>query len=195
MLKDLIKILKAGGVAVIPTDTIYGVVGQALNKKVVKKIYQLKNRDTKKPSIILISSINDLKKFGVKLSQEQKTILNLIWPGPVSVVFSPHLSFRLPRSKKLQALIKQTGPLIAPSANPEGLPPAKNVLEARQYFGTQVDYCLAGGTKAGQASALIKIIKNKIEVLRPGKLPKSVLKYLHPAMAGQVWLITTTLLK
>lgn len=65
-LKNIIKILKSSGVGVMPTDTIYGLVGRAEDKKAVERIYKIKRRNKKKPFIILISNIQDLKKFGVR---------------------------------------------------------------------------------------------------------------------------------
>ena len=62
---ELVKILKTGGVGVIPTDTIYGLVGSALNKKTVERVYKLRHRNSKKPMIILIGEISDLKKLGI----------------------------------------------------------------------------------------------------------------------------------
>ncbi|MFA6476139.1 MAG: L-threonylcarbamoyladenylate synthase [Candidatus Paceibacterota bacterium] len=168
--KEIAHILKTGGVGVIPTDTLYGLVAQALDKKAVTRVRRLKSRGPSKPFIILISSIRDLEKFKIKLDPESKKILTKIWPGPVSVAFNKKLSFRLPKNKFLNELIKKTGPLIAPSANPEGSPPASTISDARNYFGTKIDFYLSNGKKlAGQPSTLISLKKGQIEILRYGK--------------------------
>ena len=73
--EELLKILKNGGVAVMPTDTIYGIVGQAENVATVHRIYNLKKRTPEKPCIILISDIAQLENFSIKLSEEQKNKL------------------------------------------------------------------------------------------------------------------------
>ncbi len=169
---------------VIPTDTIYGLVGLAKDKRVVAKIRRLKGRSQGKPFIILISSLKDLEQFKIKLSTADRKILAKIWPGPVSVAFSKKLSLRWPKNKFLNGLIKKTGPLVAPSANPEGLAPAQTIAEAKNYFGPKVDpakygvnfYLSAGRKLSGQPSTLISL-KNgsskgragKIEILRQGK--------------------------
>ena len=70
------KIIRAGGVGIIPTDTIYGMVGSALSKKTVNKIYKLQFRNPKKPLIILISSLSDLSYFGIKPDAGLRKILN-----------------------------------------------------------------------------------------------------------------------
>lgn len=83
--KKVIEILKAGGVGVIPTDTLYGIIGLAKNKETVERIYQLRQRNPHKPFIILISSLNDLKKFNLSLSKVVLSFLSKIWPEKISV--------------------------------------------------------------------------------------------------------------
>src|SRR3990167_998249 len=99
-LPKIIKLIKDGKIGVIPTDTIYGIVGSALNKKTVEEIYRLKKRSKKKPFIILISKLDDLKKFDIKLTQSQTEFLKKIWPNPVSVVLQK-VAFRMPKDEKL----------------------------------------------------------------------------------------------
>jgi len=68
-------------------------------------------------------------------------------------------AFRLPRPKKLVDFLKKTGPLVAPSANPEGLKPAENITQAKKYFGSNVNFYLAGKTLKSEPSVLIEINK------------------------------------
>jgi O-6-methylguanine DNA methyltransferase len=82
----LALLLKEGVIAVMPTDTIYGICASAFNKKAVQKVYKLRKRNPKKPCIILISKIENLKLFGIKLTKKQKEILQKIWLGKVSVI-------------------------------------------------------------------------------------------------------------
>lgn len=178
-MQEIIKVLKNDGIAIIPTDTIYGIVGCALNKVAVGKIYALKERTPSKPFIILISDINDLKTFNIKISTGTKKLLEKYWPGPVSVILecldssfeylhrgTESLAFRLPANKDLVDLIRQTGPLVAPSANPEGLPPANNVSEAKEYFGEKIDFYVQGKTSA-KPSKIVRITDEGEEVIRP----------------------------
>ncbi len=179
--ENLIDVLKKGGVAVMPTDTIYGIVGQALNRNTVQKIYDFKKRAPEKPCIVLVSDVSDLEKFSTNLSGEQKNLLNQYWPGPVSVVvdcfnddlFYLHrgtntLAFRVPKSDALKLLITITGPLIVPSANTEGMPVATNIQQAEAYFGENLDLYVDGGEISGKASKLLRLNKDSsIEILRP----------------------------
>jgi len=177
--QKVVQILKKGGVGVIPTDTLYGIVGQALNKKAVAKIYYLKKRNPKKPFIILISSINDLKKFGVTLRPAYYSLITKFWPGKISIIFkcqdpkyrylhrgTKSLAFRLPNDKELIKLIKKTGPLVAPSANTEGGPPAKTIIQAEKYFKNKIDFFLNGGRLNRKPSRLITIEDGRIKSLR-----------------------------
>lgn len=163
---QVIKILKHDGVGIIPTDTLYGLVGSAYSAKAINRIYKIKNRDKKKKLIVLISSIKDLEKFKIKLSTIQIQILKKYWPGKVSIVLN-NIAFRLPKDKKIIDILKKTGPLVAPSANPEGKIPAENTIEAWKYFGDNVDFYFGKKTLKGESSALIKLSKNgEIIVLR-----------------------------
>lgn len=171
----LVKSLKTGKIVVLPTDTLYGLVGQALRPKTVARIYTLKKRNPKKPVIILIGDITELKKFKITLSPKQKEVAKKIWSSrrASSIIFdcsfkkffylhrgTKTLAFRLPRQKKFRAFLLKTGPLVAPSANPEGLPPAKNIKEAKKYFGEAVDFYLPGKILEGKPSKIIRLKKN-----------------------------------
>lgn len=175
--KDVAQILKNGGVGVLPTDTLYGIVGQARNQTAVENIYRIKGRDPKKPLIILVSGLIEVEEFGVRVDIRDRKILNQIWPGPFSVIFDAaapeyltrgqnSLAFRLPDDKKLLALIRKTGPLVAPSANPEGETPAKDITEAVKYFKDRVDFYVDAGKIEREPSTLIKIVEGNIEKLR-----------------------------
>jgi len=179
--------LRGGGIGVVPTDTIYGIVGSALNKKTIRKIYRLRKRNPKKPMIILIGSMNDLKLFGIHASPTLKKILSDVWPGAVSVVLpigaraggsakkfaylhrgTRTLAFRLPKPEWLRALLRKTGPLVAPSANIEGKRPARTMKEAKRYFGDKIQCYVDVGRRDAKPSTLVTVRKNKLHVLRMG---------------------------
>jgi L-threonylcarbamoyladenylate synthase len=174
------KLLSEGAIGVIPTDTIYGICASALNKKAVEKVYKLRKRNLQKPCIILISNIQDLKKFDVKLKNWQRKILEKIWPSKISIVlpcksskfFYLHrgtktLAFRLPQNKLILEILKISGPLVAPSANFEGENPAKTINEAKKYFKNKVFYLNRGKLKS-KPSTIIDLTSNKIKVIRKG---------------------------
>jgi L-threonylcarbamoyladenylate synthase len=171
--EDLVSVLKNGGLAVMPTDTLYGVVASALNIDPVNKLYELRRKTPNKPILVLIESIDDLAKFSVVPTEEQRDELKKHWPGPVTVVLdcidssleylhrgTNSLAFRVPAVKELRDLLSKTGPLLAPSANTEGMPPSKNIDEARVYFGDEVGFYLDGGEVRGSPSRVIKLEKD-----------------------------------
>ncbi len=176
------KILLNAGVGVMPTDTIYGLVGSALSKKAVQRIYKIRKRNPKKPMIILTGSLRDLKLFDIKLDVREQKILSKIWPGKISVILpcsvkkfsylhrgTKTLAFRLPATKKLRDFLKKTGPLIAPSANPEGLTPAFTIKEAKRYFGDRVDFYIDAGKMKSLPSTLIAIKNGRAIIKRKGR--------------------------
>jgi len=171
-------LLKQEAIGVIPTDTIYGIVGLALNKDIVEKIYKLKKRSFKKPMVILISSQDELKMFGVKIGFKQKKFLNKFWPGKISVILdcpfknfsylhrnTNTLAFRIPAKKEILKILLITGPLIATSANLEGYPPATTITQAKKYFGNKVFYFNKGKINS-KPSTLVRFTKDKFEILR-----------------------------
>jgi L-threonylcarbamoyladenylate synthase len=211
-------LLKEGAIGVIPTDTVYGICTSAFNKKSVEKVYKLRKRNPNKPCIILISSLEDLKKFNIRLTLWQKKILEKLWPGKISVVLSPRinadttlinadnknnksnryqrssvldqrssveylhrgtnsLAFRLPKNKLVLNILKISGPLIAPSANWEGYEPAKNIKEAKKYFGNKVFY-LDRGDLISKPSSLIDLRTKNIQILREGEGIKKIKRVL-----------------
>jgi L-threonylcarbamoyladenylate synthase len=193
----LIEAIKKGSIGILPTDTLYGLVGSAMSPQAVEKMYDVRERNDQKPFIILISSLADLGKFNIKISKKTAEKLAKIWPGKVSVVFpvkskkfqylhrgGKTLAFRLPKNENLIKLIKKTGPLVAPSANREGGKPATTIKKAKQYFGekiypvksakggakqfNRVNFYVDGGTLRSKPSTLIAFEKDKIITLRAG---------------------------
>lgn len=181
--EELKKILKNNGVAVMPTDTIYGIVGSALEEKTVNRIYEIRKRTKTKPCIILIGDISELEKFSIHLTDVQKNKLNEYWnmearatsvalDCPLEKFAYLHrgtntLAFRLPANQNLRDLLLKTGPLIAPSANTEKFPASENIEEAKKYFGDNVDLYIDGGEVVSQASRVIKLHKDgTVDILR-----------------------------
>jgi L-threonylcarbamoyladenylate synthase len=174
-------ILRGGGIAVIPTDTIYGIVARALDREAVERLFALRRESPQKPFVILIDSVSRLKEFGVTTNARQRTFLKRVWPGKVSVVFScprkkfsylhrgaETLAFRLPNKRSLRAILQTVGPLAAPSANPEGKKPAETIAEAKRYFGDRVDAYVGAGRLGGKPSTLVSLAGSSPKLLRRG---------------------------
>lgn len=175
------SIIKKGGIGVLPTDTLYGIVGSALIPAAVEKIYVLRKRNKSKPMVVLISSFQDLAQFGIRLNAQTKRLSQRLWQHPVSIIFpcknkkfyylhrgKNSLAFRVPDHSTLKGFLKKTGPLVAPSANVESKPPAQTITQARAYFRDAVDFYIDDGKKKSKPSTLISIVQGKVIVRRKG---------------------------
>lgn len=151
---ELINVLTSGGVAVVRTDTLYGLVASANNQTAVERVYAIKYRNLSKSCIILIDSPETAYSHATDLAHD----IALYHEVPTSFLLdaeeapewllrqNSELAYRVPANADLRALLVQTGPLIAPSANPEGLPPARSIEEAKVYFGDNVELYVDSGT-------------------------------------------------
>lgn len=190
-LKSLGEQIKNGAVAVIPTDTIYGIVSTALHHSPVEKVYKLRKRTSSKPMIILIESEKQIADLGVNLSETQMEMLAKLWPAPLSIVIDvdskklnylhrgkKSLAFRKPDNEFLLKLLKISGPIVAPSANFEGEESATTVDEAIRYFEDSVAFYVDGGVLKSKPSTVAQLHNNKLIILRDGaaKIPAEFLK-------------------
>jgi len=174
--------LKTGKVVVLPTDTLYGMSCLATNKKSIDKIYNLKKRDKNKAFIILISKLDDLKKFRVEVTNDQKKILQNNWPAPLTVVFDTpgdkfnylhngknSLGFRIADVPLLNQIINETGPIVSTTVNLSGLTPAKTINEAYDIFGDNIDLYVDNEKMESNPSTVIKFTGGTLEIIRKGK--------------------------
>jgi tRNA threonylcarbamoyl adenosine modification protein (Sua5/YciO/YrdC/YwlC family) len=171
-----IEVLQNGGVAVILTDTVYGIVCRADDRLAVERLYGLKHRQNN-PGPVIASSIDQLVNLGIK--RRYLTAVSQFWPGKVSIEIPHDLdylnqntgrqAFRVVDDKELQKILDKTGPLLTSSANLPGQPTAKNIDEAKKYFNDKIDFYLDGGeAKDKKPSTLIRIVDDAVEVVRQG---------------------------
>lgn len=173
---DIISILKDGGIGILRTDTLYGIVADARSEAAVERIYQVKGRTPTKPPIILIASVDQMF---TPLDDDHRRQTAAFWPGKNSVIVpavgapkwlvrdGDSLAYRIPADDDLRQLLEKTGPLVAPSANPEGQPPAMTIDQAIDYFGDKVDFYVNGGEVTDDTpSKLYRLVDNRFERLR-----------------------------
>jgi L-threonylcarbamoyladenylate synthase len=170
------KLNQPGAIGIIPTDTVYGVVARASDIAAVNRLYELKSRDDK-PGTMIAANINQLVELGIK--RRYLVAASQFWPGPVSVIIPHSLDYlhlglgaqpiRLPKDNRLLKLLEQTGPLLTSSANPPAQAVSTNVQQAKTYFDNKVDFYIDGGDLTGhQASTIIRIVDDAIEIIRQG---------------------------
>ncbi len=186
----LIDLLKQGKLAIIPTDTTYGIICDATNIEAVKKVFVTKKRSSNKPLIILVSDINMLKEYTKDINSLETEIIEKYMPGPLSILLpknnniddlvtasSPLVGIRIPNNQDLITLItKINKPIIATSANISGDDVITNANEINNELLKNIDYVDDGGTITSVASTIIKIENDKIKFLREGKLAETIKK-------------------
>lgn len=149
------EILLTGGIGVLRTDTIYGIVALALDQAAVERLRVVRKRPAHQRNIILIASQQQMVSA---VPEYARKTLQRYWPGRVSIELpidenvpvwlhcgEREISHRVPADEALRKLLAKTGPLIAPSANLQGEPPARSIIEAEAYFGGSVDFYVDGG--------------------------------------------------
>lgn len=175
---EVIRRLQNGELAVIPGDTVYGVMGQAGRPDLAARLYEAKNREGK-PGTLIAANIDQLVTLGLK--RRYLVPVEQYWPGAVSVIIpcGPELEYlhlgvgglavRIPDDEQLLALLQQSGPLLTSSANLTGQPTAVTVDEARAYFGDTVDFYVDGSDLSGRLpSTIVRVVDDEVEVLRRG---------------------------
>lgn len=149
VVKKVIRIIKKGGVVVCPTDTVYGLIADATNKKAVEKIYKIKKRKKEKPIPIFVKDLKMAKDL-VYLNKVQEEFLKKVWPGKITAVLKRKLKngkrkiygldkktigLRIPNHKLLTILLEKINrPLTATSANISGKPASTKIEEILKQF-------------------------------------------------------------
>lgn len=174
--ETVVSLLKKGGIGVVRTDTLYGLVASAANEAAVERVFAIKGRNDDKAPIVMISSIGQL--FD-RVDNDVLDSLKAFWPGKNSIILpsreapnwimrgNQSVAYRLPDNAALREFISEVGPIIAPSANPQGEKPAMTIEKAKRYFGDKVDFYVDGGTVTDEApSKLLRFGPSGVERLR-----------------------------
>lgn len=177
---EAVDILLRGGVGVMPTDTVYGLVVCAYDKDAVSRFYSLKNRKHK-PGTIIAASTSQLADLGVDELYLRR--VERWWPGPLSVEtpMDEALAYlhqdmgrqalRVVADEQMREVLMRTGPLVTSSANKPGEPGAVNIEQSFDYFKNIVDFYVDGGDLSDRApSTIIRFEGETIEVIREGAL-------------------------
>ena len=165
-----------------PTDTVYGLIADATNKKAVTKVFAIKKRPKTKPLPLFVDTIARAKKFA-SVSRVHEAFLRRRWPGPFTAVLdrkkagqllygvgSKTIALRIPNVLEIRTLIRQLGhPLVATSANIAGRSSCKTIQEVKKQFArrkVKPDIFVDGGTLPGKPSQVIDMTKSTYIVLR-----------------------------
>ena len=173
------NILNRGGVAVVPTDTVYGLAAHPDFPASIERIYSIKHREPKKPIAFLACSAEAVAKAGFALSGAAADLARLNWPGALTLVLEKDdgtcEAFRVPDHVWMRKLLAECGGLLkVTSANISGEVPATTFAQALESVASGADIAIDGGTiEASGASAVVKALESgEIEILRPNPLLK-----------------------
>ena len=186
----IVKEIKQGNLVIIPTDTVYGISVDMTNEKAIKKVYEAKNRDKSKPLILLVSSVDMLRKYTEKLNQLEEEIIKKYLPGKLTLLLHKNnkvsdeitsgsnlVGIRIPDNKELIKIIDKIGnPIISTSANISGKTTITNPKEIEKEMLKHISYVEDAGTINNEPSSIIKIENEKIIVIRKESISKQILK-------------------
>ena len=185
------EIIRKGGLVAFPTETVYGLGGDALNEASSEKIYAAKGRPSDNPLIVHIAELESLEHIVVKIPENAMRLARRFWPGPLTMIFEkaecvPYattgglhtVAVRMPSNKIAQALIRASGGYIAaPSANLSGRPSPTQAKYVIQDLEGRVDMILDGGASdIGLESTIIDLSGKVPVILRPGYITEEMLK-------------------
>lgn len=186
-IKEASKIIKAGGIVVFPTETVYGIGANALNDEAVRRIFIAKGREQDNPLILHISDIDMLDQIAENITETEYKLMNAFWPGPFTIILSKKkgiasvatcngntVGVRMPSNEIARLIIRESGvPIAAPSANISGKPSGTNIADIFAELSDKVDYIVDGGeTDIGIESTVVRVVENEVKILRPGKITK-----------------------
>ena len=183
-IKKAVHIIKQGGIAIFPTDTIYGIGCDPYNKESVRKIYEIKSRDVSKQLPVLVYSKEIAERIAV-FDEVSKKIAERFWPGPLTIILkltddnlkkslslTNKIAIRVPNHKCTLALLKQCNLLVGTSANISGESSFTNPDECFEKL-HDYDIFVDGGTIYSDAeSTIIEIENEEIKIIREGALSK-----------------------
>ncbi|MGY6560552.1 MAG: L-threonylcarbamoyladenylate synthase [Luteibaculaceae bacterium] len=190
-IEKAVEILNKGGLVAIPTETVYGLAANALNKDAVAKIFAAKNRPSFDPLIIHVAQFSQFKDYCKRIPELAELLSKAFHPGPLTLILEkkelvPDLvtsgqntvGIRIPgHSTTLELLERLKFPLAAPSANPFGYISPTTAQHVADQLNHAVDYILDGGPcSLGIESTIVRVVNDEYEVLRLGGISLEVLE-------------------
>jgi L-threonylcarbamoyladenylate synthase len=191
VIKEVVDVMKKGGLIIYPTETSYGIGTDATNIKSIEKIYGIKGRDPSKSIPVLVSSLSMIKKYGV-ITKDTEKLVKKFMPGPLSIVVKKKrpvsdanqesISFRIsshPVASKLVESLKK--PMTTTSANVSGQPSIYEIKKVVETFGDKVDMIInCGNLPRVEPSTCVDMTREgDVKIVREGPIPsKLILKEL-----------------
>ena len=181
-------VILSGGTVIFPTDTVYGLGANANDDSAVEKIFEIKNRDKKKPINVLIADFEDILKVAEIPTREEGKLMEKFWPGPLTIILKRKenianmaasngetIGVRMPKSEIARNLIREVGfPLATTSVNISGDEPATEINKINEKVHEKVDFVLENDEKCSEiASTIVEFKDGKPEILREGEIKRA----------------------
>ncbi len=198
VLEAAAKILREGGVVAFPTETVYGLGASARMPDAVARLAALKRRPEGKPFSYHLAHVSQIAEVAGSVSPMAQKLLDRYCPGPITLVVPAGsgidrrmVGVRVPANEIARKLIELVGaPILVPSANPSGEPPAISAEEVLRYFGDEIDAVVDGGTVLlKQASTVVQVDEGGYKVLREGIITREM---VHQLLDGRRILFVCT---
>lgn len=179
---QVIELLNQDEVVAIPTETVYGLAGNALSATAIAKIFEAKNRPKFNPLIMHVAAVEEIQKYA-EIDEATLKLIAHFMPGPLTVLLkkkdhvpdiltagSDKVAVRVPNHPLTQKLLQQLNfPLAAPSANPSGYVSPTSAVHVLEGLNHKIPYILDGGNcEVGVESTIIEVLQDKIIVHRLG---------------------------
>ncbi|WP_026522573.1 L-threonylcarbamoyladenylate synthase [Butyrivibrio sp. VCB2001] len=191
ILKKAGDIIKEGGLVAFPTETVYGLGGDALNPESSKKIYAAKGRPSDNPLIVHVATMEDVEAIVDEVPEAAYKLAEAYWPGPLTMIMNknekvPHettggldtVAIRMPNNEIALELIRQSGGYIAaPSANTSGRPSPTLARYCVEDLSGKIEMIIDGGQVGiGLESTIVDLTSEEPMILRPGYITQDMLK-------------------
>jgi L-threonylcarbamoyladenylate synthase len=196
------RLIEAGGLLAFRTDTLYGLGADPFNRAAVSRINKLKEREGRKPVLVVIASRQEALRFIEEPSALFDALTGHYWPGPLTVIGralpsvpeelkagGASIGLRLPDDEEVRAFVRACGgALTATSANPAGEPPARNAYQAAKYFPHELDLIVDGGeARTDKPSSVIDVSAgSRPRLVREGEVARADLERVLKSFGAEL---------
>lgn len=187
--RQVALVIQRSGLVAIPTETFYGLGVNPFDARAVDRLRAVKGREDAKPILVLVGSVNDLSSFVEHVPPVASILIEVFWPGPLTILFPARASLplaltagtglvgiRLSSCQPLCELLTRVGPLTGTSANRAGAAPARTAEAVQQALGDAVDLILDAGPTPGGLPSTVVHAHDSLRIVREGVIARSVIE-------------------
>jgi L-threonylcarbamoyladenylate synthase len=188
-MKDIADTLRNGGVALVPTDTVYGLAVHPERDDAIDKLFALKRRPRSRNLPVQVASVAEIKLLGVEISEPAQRLLDAFFPGPLTVALGlrqggapawlagrTEVAIRVPADELMLGLLRLTGPLLVTSANLHAEATAESVADILAALDGRPDAILDGGPRTVVPSTLVNCNLPTPRIERVGAIPPDAIE-------------------